>query len=258
MNVFISWSGEKSKAFAKALRDWIEDLFPSVVKPWMSEVDIDAGSRWSSKINDALQDTHIGIICVTKGNLTSPWLLFEAGALAKSVKESYVVPYLLDLGQADIPQGPLSQFQAKKADKKGTFELISTLNELLAEQRRPVEKLKKAFDKWWDDLERALSNLPVGDPKEEEPKRKLDDKIDEILSIVRDLKRKDVKKLSDIDEKVWKAVRDKYGEDIPGEGYWFAQSLLERLLDKEDEEYRSKRINNPRAAKHQNKKHSEK
>lgn len=188
MNVFISWSGDKSKAAANALRDWISDVFQTV-NPWMSEVDIDAGSRWSDKISGALQDTNIGIICVTKQNLTSPWLLFEAGALAKSVNESYVIPYLLDIEPAEVPQGPLSQFQAKRADEKGTFELISTLNELLPENGLPPDKLKKTFDKWWGDLELVLSELPEDKDVDEEPTRELDDKVDEILDIVRELRR---------------------------------------------------------------------
>lgn len=84
-------SGDKNKAAANALRDRISDVFQTV-NCWMSEVDIDAGTRWSDKVSEVLEDTNIGIICVTKQNLAAPWLLFEAGALAKSIGESYVIP----------------------------------------------------------------------------------------------------------------------------------------------------------------------
>ncbi len=43
--------------------------------------------------------------------LKAPWLMFEAGALAKSVKGSRLVPLLFGIESADI-KGPLIHFQA--------------------------------------------------------------------------------------------------------------------------------------------------
>ena len=188
MKVFISWSGEKSKAAATVLRDWLPCVFQAV-KPWMSKTDIDAGARWSMKVSGALEETNIGIVCVTKQNLSAPWLLFECGALAKSVDESRVIPYLLDLEPTDIPQGPLSQFQAKQANKDETFELVSDLNTLLEDNGLAEGQLEKTFAKWWVDLDSALSSLPDEGSAAAEPQRGQDEKIDEILSIVREIRR---------------------------------------------------------------------
>jgi hypothetical protein len=84
MKVFISWSGERSQALAQALRDWLP-LVLHYVEPWLSQSDIEPGERWASEVSKELEVSNFGIICVTKENTESPWILFEAGALAKSL-----------------------------------------------------------------------------------------------------------------------------------------------------------------------------
>jgi hypothetical protein len=46
MKVFISWSGAQSKAAAHALKEWLPDVIQNL-SPWMSDLDIAAGRRWS-------------------------------------------------------------------------------------------------------------------------------------------------------------------------------------------------------------------
>ena len=89
MKVFISWSGTRSNRVGKALRIFLEDV-NQAIKPWMSETDIDAGSRWAAELAKQLEETNFGIICLTPESLTSPWSLFEAGALSKSIRDSRV------------------------------------------------------------------------------------------------------------------------------------------------------------------------
>src|SRR5688572_18638179 len=110
MKVFISWSGERSKAVAVALREWLPDVIQSV-HPWLSSEDIDAGLRWNDEVTRELSQTRFGIICLTAENQTAPWILFEAGALAKTIEKTHVVPYLIGLEPTDVQRGPLAQFQ---------------------------------------------------------------------------------------------------------------------------------------------------
>lgn len=76
-NVFISWSGERSKGVAAALYDWLPMVVQSA-RPWMSEEDIEKGSRGLEDVGKALVAMGVGIICLTAGNLERPWILFEA------------------------------------------------------------------------------------------------------------------------------------------------------------------------------------
>jgi hypothetical protein len=107
MRVFLSWSGHRSRAVAEALRDWLPDVL-QVVQPWLSSEDIPLGVRWASEIARMLSDADTGIICLTRDNIHSQWLNFEAGALSKQLATPLCV-YALDLGPADIT-GPLAQF----------------------------------------------------------------------------------------------------------------------------------------------------
>jgi len=157
MKLFISWSGERSKALAFALKDW----FPLVLhyaEPWLSEADIEAGQRWADAVAKELETCNFGILCVTRENLNSPWVLFEAGALAKSLEGGRVIPLLLDLDFREI-SGPLAQFQAKKCDKAGLLETIQSINQS-APSPIPEDRYKQLFGALWSDLEKKITDLP--------------------------------------------------------------------------------------------------
>ncbi|MBU2489299.1 MAG: toll/interleukin-1 receptor domain-containing protein [Proteobacteria bacterium] len=186
MKIFISWSGERSKAIALFLKKWIHDVIQAV-DPWMSELDVHAGERWGQAIDNALNETRFAIICLTKKNLNEPWILFEAGASAKAVEDSaekpYVCPYLIDLKQAEIPSGPLTSFQSKEATMKGTWGLLWSINIAGPTQLLSEEALKRQFEKWWPDLDKELKSLTAEESPE--TKRTADDMIEEILLLAR-------------------------------------------------------------------------
>ena len=157
MKVFISWSGPRSQTLAQALRDWLP-LVVHFVEPWLSEADIAAGERWSQSIAKELESCNFGIICVTRDNVAAPWILFEAGSLAKSLEGSRVIPLLFDLEFSEIG-GPLAQFQAKKADRDGLIETVDSVNHA-AKEPIPDARVKQLFDALWPQLEALLSAIP--------------------------------------------------------------------------------------------------
>lgn len=150
MDVFISWSGEPSKAIANALREWLPQII-NAIKPWLSSADIDAGSRWAIDVASRLQEAKAGIICLTPGNLHEDWILFEAGALSKTLTNTYVCPLLFDLEPSDV-KGPLAQFQAVRANKDGLLTLLKTLNSASGENSRTESQIQEAFEVWWPKL----------------------------------------------------------------------------------------------------------
>jgi hypothetical protein len=79
LRVFISWSGDKGRALAEHLASWLPSIVPPV-KAFYSP-DIQSGAVWPMSLFDELADAQYGIVCLTKDNLASPWLHFEAGAL---------------------------------------------------------------------------------------------------------------------------------------------------------------------------------
>ena len=182
MKVFISWSGERSKAVAEELRQWLKLVIQSV-DPWISSHDIDAGARWLDELNKELSENSFGIICLTAENQTKPWILFEAGALAKTIGSSHVVPYLIDLEPPNIESGPLTQFQAKRANEKETWELMQAINKNL-DTRLSDKHLEDTFKMFWPRLDEKLKNLPLSKPSQT-PERSESDMIKETLELVR-------------------------------------------------------------------------
>jgi TIR domain len=190
MKVFLSWSGERSKVAAHALRQWLPDVIQAI-EPWMSSEDIDAGARWGSEVTNQLAETRCGIICLTKDNQIAPWVLFEAGALSKTIEKTYVIPYLIDLEPSDILPGPLTQFQAKRANKPETLDLVRTLNGALIKEEfdkpLPDEQVNRMFERCWNELETQLKDLPA--PASRPEARSEGDKLTEVLEVVRKMAR---------------------------------------------------------------------
>jgi len=141
MQVFLSWSGYRSRSAAEALRDWLP-LMIQAVRPWMSAVDVLAGSQWASEVAFALKESKFGILCLTPENLNAPWVLFEAGVLFHSIN---VCPYLVGFSDEEF-DGPLSQFQAVRADRAGTEALVMALNRVLGDNAVAEQTLKRLWD----------------------------------------------------------------------------------------------------------------
>lgn len=183
MRVFIGWSGTRSQALAQALHEWMP-LVLHYVEPWVSEADVAAGERWAQVLSKELETSNFGIVCVTRENVGSPWILFEAGSLAKSLEEGRVIPLLLDLEFSEI-SGPLAQFQAKKVDKDGVSEVVQSINKVEA-QPVPEPQAKKLFDALWPQLESVLESIPE-DPDNTKPIRPQHEILEELVSAVRAL-----------------------------------------------------------------------
>jgi hypothetical protein len=183
-NIFISWSGIRSRHIAAFLREWLPTVLQST-HPWMSEADIDKGSRGLDEIKAALTDIKIGITCLTPENINAAWILYEAGGLTKTVDDkTRLCTYLLGgLKPQQIPP-PLGMFQHTIAEKADTRRLISTINRVVGDGSLSDLQLDNLFNKFWPDLEEKLKNMP---PAEEEapPTRNELDMIAEILDLSR-------------------------------------------------------------------------
>lgn len=198
MRVLISWSGLKSQAAAIALRKWIKIVVPSV-DPWMSKLDLEMGVKWSLELSRQLEETNFGIICLTQENISSDWLLFEAGALCKT-KGANVCPYLLDLEPTDM-KGPLAQFQCAKADKEGTNALIHSINSALGADALSEDLLNTYFEAFWPKLEESLETILDEMNSTLLVQATIDDKVNEILSTVR-VQSRIISQLSNIVSKI--------------------------------------------------------
>ena len=189
MKIFISWSGDRSRQVAELLDDWITCVIQAV-QPWMSSKDIDRGSLWFSEISDQLQNTSIGIVCLTQENKVKPWILFESGALAKGLSSNRVCTFLIDLSPSDIGN-PLAQFNHSTPDKDGLWELVRTINNALGDQGLKEKTLEKVFETYWPQFESEFKHiLETTSTATIVEERTEDDLLKEILSNTRALERR--------------------------------------------------------------------
>jgi hypothetical protein len=186
MKVFVSWSGDRSQELARAVYTLLPDAIQGI-DVWMSEHEISAGSRWGVELHRELETSNFGIICLTPENLNAPWLLFEAGSLAKSVSDSHVIPLLLGIRPTDVTF-PLAQFQSVESTKEGIFKLLNSINAQLSEPMKD-ERLERVFQRWWPDMELRLKEIMSRGSKIENNTIIRDDRaiLDEILQLVRGL-----------------------------------------------------------------------
>jgi len=184
MKVFLSWSGDRSKEIAEALKSWLPQVIQAT-EPWISS-DIEKGTRWSPKIVDELEKSKVGIICLTRENLNENWILFEAGALSKT-KDAHVCTFLLGVKPSDIEQ-PLAQFQHTQFEKEDVRKLIHTINQSLEKtNERPLSEktINEVFDTFWPKIEEKLEKIVKKLPETEQEVRTEREILEEILESVR-------------------------------------------------------------------------
>jgi hypothetical protein len=183
MKVFISWPGPQSKRLGEAFRDWLPSVI-QLVTPYFTPADIEKGTRWSTDISRELVESQVGIICITKENIHSDWILFEAGALSKSLEKSHVCPILFGISNADLA-GPLKQFQTTEFEKGDMHKLLSVINSRLGENKLLQKTLDNVFDKWWPDLEIKIREILSESEDSDIPIRSDRDLLEEILLLSR-------------------------------------------------------------------------
>jgi hypothetical protein len=184
MKVFMSWAGPRSHAVAELLAWWTKCVIQAS-RPWISSEDVDRGSLWFTEINNNLSDTSVGIVCLTDENKERPWVLFEAGALAKGLSNSRVCTFLIDLEPKDI-KDPLAQFNHTLPMQEDMKKLARTLNAALGPNALDTNVLSDVCDVYWpkfkERFDKVLKDHPPAAPKIARPD---DDVLGEILESVR-------------------------------------------------------------------------
>jgi len=186
VKIFLSWSGDYSRDVAQLFATWIPCVLQQV-DVFMSTNAIEAGDRWNDVISAALGEIDFGVIFITDENKERPWLLFEAGALAKDIHKSKVVPILIDAKEIDLSKSPLFGFQYKDMTKEGVFGLMRSIYQSIKDPIIDRSTLSKCLEKWWPELEGAYNKIEVPKPKKSKPKLSDDERLNRIESAISDV-----------------------------------------------------------------------
>lgn len=185
MNIFLSWSEDKSRAVALALKDTLPFMMQEITIFYSG--DIEKGKRGTGEIADALEGTNFGIICLTPDNLKSPWIHWEAGALTKFKDNHRAWTLLLEVEHSDI-EPPLAGYQHTiSTDKDDFYRLIQSINGGL-DAPLTDERLKQMFELAWPAFEAAVKKAIDLKPSPR-PARNPEEMLEEVLEIVRRLDR---------------------------------------------------------------------
>ncbi len=149
--IFIGWSGSRSNLVAKALKYWLQCLSHDI-EPWVSNLDLKPGRGWWEELETELRQSTAGILCISPENRDSPWLNFEAGALARSVERKLIIPYAIDMEASEISH-PIRFFQGVKATQSETSKMASAL---FSSTHVDYDRDSNIFEVVWPLLERVL------------------------------------------------------------------------------------------------------
>lgn len=232
MKVFISWSGSNSRKLAEAIRDWLPAVL-QLIKPYFTPSDIEKGTRWSTEIAKELESSKVGILCITRDNLHSDWVMFEAGALSKSLDKAHVCPVLFGIHNTDLA-GPLKQFQTTEFNKEDFKKLVAVINNKMDENKLVPKVLDSVFEKWWPELEtKVTAILAELDDDSQEPIRSDRDLLEEILELSRVTMRSARRDISSIHpEAITQLLREYitlHDENVAGVGSY--QDTLDHLAE---------------------------
>jgi hypothetical protein len=182
MKVFISWSGDYSRELGRAMNWWL----PKVLNPvdvFFSDTDIESGARWYHAIVDALERSDAGLVILTPENITRQWIMFEAGAIARSVAEGRVCPILFGLERSEL-MGPLAFFQSVEFVEGDFRKLQKTINNGKLDEA----DLNEMFENWWPKLKERIQAIAAA-PQPALKKPNEIELLQEILNLTRSLVR---------------------------------------------------------------------
>lgn len=186
MKVFLSWSGRPSFRAATLFKDLLPCMNQDL-SPFLSQHDVESGARWSLRIAEELDATDYGILFLTPINMSSPWLLFEAGALTKHLQGRACGLLLGGLTPRDV-SGPLSQFQHRVFGPEGLAQLFTDISKDSASKLDDHQATRIA-EKWWPDFESGFAGIDFQGGGREDADAGRDDGavLEEILTRVRGL-----------------------------------------------------------------------
>lgn len=158
MKIFLGWSGERSKSIAEKVRVLLETLIPTSTV-FYSPSDIEKGTRWERAVARELQESQVGIWCLTRRSLKSHWIPFEAGAISKASESARVVPLLFGISPAELPS-PLSSFQGTPFDKETVWRMVRDLHRLCGCDPLPdFDRMRRQYDVLWELLEKDVASV---------------------------------------------------------------------------------------------------
>jgi hypothetical protein len=129
---------------------------------FMSEHDIDSGTRWADALAQEVKQSAFTIVCLTPENLQSAWLLYEAGALTSQDKQRLCTLLLGGLQERDVPS-PLTLYQNQTFSEvnfqKLMWDILKTV-ENPPTAKEFTENFSRLWPEIWERYQEILKQFP--------------------------------------------------------------------------------------------------
>nr|WP_315184400.1 toll/interleukin-1 receptor domain-containing protein [uncultured Albidiferax sp.] len=100
--IFISFSGNRSRAFSRWLYRWLRKAMPGTVAYFADEPH--PGVDWLGHILESMAECNWVIACVTEDNVNSAWINFELGLASSGDRDDrYIIILTLGIIPNDLP-----------------------------------------------------------------------------------------------------------------------------------------------------------
>lgn len=182
MDIFLSWSGDRSKKLATEFNSFIAKIIQQC-NPFLSTQDINLGEIWQRALLKEIVNRKFGLLFITPENKLSHWLHYEAGGLIKDLEKDRVVPILFGIQKKDVLT-PFSQFQMIEFGHEEVFTLLKQIN---SQTIKPIAEdvLKELFGTFYPSFSAKIQNIIEANPAKEKS-RSTDDLLGEILILSRE------------------------------------------------------------------------
>ncbi len=210
--VFISWSGATSKRLAELLKDWLPLIIPTI-EPFVSSRSIEKGARSLKILDKELEKHQIGIFCLQGNNYKSPWINYEAGAIAKNSEESRICSILFDLKPTDIT-GPLVNFQNTQFSKDDMLKYVHDLAKI-TNSGIPESNITTLFSALWEKIDIEVANILFEtSPSEDIYPRSDRELLEEVLRLSRAILKENLNDLGHKIAMIPKSIPSEMQEEI--------------------------------------------
>jgi hypothetical protein len=155
MNAFISWSGSRELSIARAIKEWLTEVVPTV-RPFMSP-ELPKGQAWFDALAAELKGAQIALMCLAPPRVAGEWQLVEAGAIWKAAARGGLFPLCFGIRETDVPE-PLRAFQLTYFDKEDFERLAVAVAKLARQAEGWTAGHAQAFERCWPALKARVED----------------------------------------------------------------------------------------------------
>ncbi len=165
MQIFISWSKEKSRKIAEAMNTFLEGLFHDKITIWLSSEKIPYGAMPTYTINEALGQCDKIVACFTEDNFNASWIMYEIGVVTGrnhkdmlANKEIVFPVFFENVNKEKIKNTPIGQFQILDFGEISINKLVYQINESVKSFSNDFT-LQKQFQLNWREFKESVESI---------------------------------------------------------------------------------------------------